>query len=277
MFDDPSMPTHLQRAKGRAEAGLSARSGRTRLDHLAQSGSAKVFLPRSPGAPEVVFLNTAGGLTGGDAMRFEVTLGPGAEALATTQTAERAYRASAGAAPAAMSVRLSAGAGARLDWLPQETILYDGASLARETEATLSGDAEFLMCEAVVLGRAAMGETLHSLDFEDRRVVRRDGRPVLIDAVQVDGEVLRRRDAVAGLAGARAFGLLAFFSRGAEDATDGLRGLLPQPGVRAEVSGWDGRTIVRLLADDGWPLRVALARLIRHLRPDGAVPRVWQI
>ena len=80
--------------RGEAQVSVSLREGRVRLDGLRQAGSGKAFLPRVHGpVPEIVFLNTAGGLTGGDKMRYRVSVGAGARALATTQTAERAYRA----------------------------------------------------------------------------------------------------------------------------------------------------------------------------------------
>ncbi|HEX9858209.1 MAG TPA: urease accessory protein UreD, partial [Paracoccaceae bacterium] len=82
----------MQRSRGRATVGLRLQDGRTVLQELHQSGSAKALLPRVHQAdPEVVFLNTAGGLTGGDRLEYGLRLGPGCRATATTQTAERAY------------------------------------------------------------------------------------------------------------------------------------------------------------------------------------------
>ncbi|MCU0912614.1 MAG: urease accessory protein UreD, partial [Rhodobacteraceae bacterium] len=95
MFDGPGLHRTLQRARGTACVVL----GPGGLERLAQAGSAKAMLPRVHGsAPEVVFLNTAGGLTGGDRMAFGLALGAGAGAVGTTQTAERVYRSCGGAA-----------------------------------------------------------------------------------------------------------------------------------------------------------------------------------
>lgn len=287
---DPALPSGapaFQRARGRAGVSLERRRGATRLAGLAQAGSAKAFLPRVPGAsgasgggPEVVFLNTAGGLTGGDRLDYALELGAGGRATGTTQTAERAYAARPGSVPAEMQVTLRLGDGARLDWLPQETILFDGAALTRRTDAHLAGDATLLFCEALVLGRAAMGERVRTLSLFDRREIWRGQTPVLVDAVRMGDAALGT--APAGLGSARAVALLALVAPGAEDAVSALRPLLRQDGVRAAASGWDGRCLVRIMAEDGWPLRVALARLIRHLRSDspgggGDLPRVWQI
>ena len=285
MFDETTPRPPMQRARGRAAVALSASAGRTRLQGLRQEGCAKAFLPRVTGVPEVVFLNTAGGLTGGDRLDYALALAPGGAATATTQTAERAYAASEGAVPAELGVTIEVGAGATLDWLPQETILFDRAALRRTTEIALHGDASLLTCEALVLGRAAMGEAVTRLALSDLRRITRDGRPVIVEPVQIGDAVLAGRAAPAGLAGARALATLALVAPGAEDAAGPLRDLSWPEGVRAAVSGWDGRCVVRFMAGDGWPLRLALAAALRHLRGqgggrgdvDGALPRVWQI
>ncbi|MFW5641294.1 MAG: urease accessory protein UreD, partial [Roseicyclus sp.] len=155
-----------------------------RLTHLVQAGAAKAMLPRMHGrAPEVVFLNTAGGLTGGDVLDYAVDLEGGA-AVATTQTAERAYRSAGGTAR--VTTRLALGPGARMHWLPQEVILFEGAALDRRLEVEMAEDATLVLLETLVLGRAAMGETVRRLHLRDLRLVRRAGRPVLIEGVRLD-------------------------------------------------------------------------------------------
>ncbi|PRY25218.1 urease accessory protein [Aliiruegeria haliotis] len=274
MFDHGPVQTPMQRARGRGAVGFAVSNGRTRLTDLHQSGCAKVMLPKVPGEPEAVFLNTAGGLTGGDRLEYELTLGAGARATATTQTAERAYASSGGAAE--VRCHMAVGEGASLDWLPQETILFDRSALNRTTRLDLAADAKVLFCETLVLGRAAMGETVEDLWLSDRREVRRCGRPVLIDPVRMDTSCLAGRDNPALLGGARAVALLALLAQGAEDALSPVRAVLPDcGGVTAAASAWDGRCLVRLMAGDAWPLRKALVKLVTHFR--GTVPpRVWQ-
>lgn len=263
----------MQRTRGRAHVALGAADGGARLVQLHQSGSAKAMLPRVHGTPpEVVFLNTAGGLTGGDRMQFSVDLAEGARATATTQTAERAYASSGGEAQ--LNVDLQVGAGASLDWLPQETILFENSALRRRTTINLAGDARLLMVEMVVLGRVAMGEELHQIEFNDLRHVTRDGKPVLIEPLQIGAPNLSQRDAPAGLNGARAFATLALVAPGAEDAVAPLRDVLA--GTGAAVSGWDGKCVARFIGTDPAPVRKALARAIIHLR-GGSLPRVWQL
>jgi urease accessory protein len=249
-----------------------ARGGASRLTDLHQSGSAKAFLPQVHGpVPEVVFLNTSGGLTGGDRLMFSVALGDGARAVATTQTAERAYASSGGRA--VMDVVLSLGASAALDWLPQETILFDRSTLARRTRADLGPGAHLILSETVVLGRAAMGETVRELEFSDWREVRRQGRPVLVEPLRITAATLQAGPA--GLNGARALATVALVAPGAEDALAAVRACMPD-GIEAAASGWDGKLIVRLIGPDLLPVKRGVARVLNVMR-GVALPRVWQV
>ncbi|WP_209424539.1 urease accessory protein UreD [Pararhodobacter sp. SW119] len=261
-----------QRSHGAAHVAMARLAGRTRLSRLAQRGSARAILLDSADRPEVVFLNTSGGLTGGDRLELSLDLGAGCQAVATTQTAERAYRAAEG--EARVRIQHAVHAGAHLDWLPQETILYESSALSRRSEIALHADASCLVLEAVVLGRAAMGEHPRELRFGDHRTITRDGRPVLIEPLLLD------RDAIAGgpavLGGARAFAILALVQAGAEDAVAAARDALGEPGVSGAASGFDGKLVVRLMAGDGWPLKRQIVRLLRRLRPL-PLPRVWQM
>ena len=272
MFD-AAAPLNMQRTRGRASVGVQAAGGRTRLRDLHQSGSAKAFLPNVHGpVPEVVFLNTAGGLTGGDHLRFSMAVDDGARALGTTQTAERAYASSGGAARLDMDLRVAAGG--RLDWLPQETILFNRSTLSRTTEVLLAGDAVFLFVEMVVLGRAAMGEAVRDLHFRDMRRISRDGCPVMIEPLEITRETLLGSD-LATLDGARAVATVGLIAPGAEDALGPLRAALPDH-VPVAASAWDGKCIARLMAPDAYPLRRAVAAILTTLR-QAPLPRVWQL
>ena len=240
-----------------------------RLTALRQQGSAKAILPRVGDVPEVVFLNTSGGLTGGD--RLDLSLDLDGQAVATTQTAERAYDAGGGTATVRVHHHVTSG---WLDWLPQETILYDRARVYRITRIDLGADAGCMMLEMLVLGRAAMGEVVRDLHFSDRREIWRCGKPVLLEWLLLDNEALRAGPA--GLGGSRAIATLAIVGQGAEGLLERARGALGQDGVEAAASAFDGKLVVRMRAGDGWPLRLQVARLLRALR-DAPLPRVWQI
>ncbi|MGP9789281.1 urease accessory protein UreD [Roseinatronobacter sp. NSM] len=264
------LPDPHQRSKGIARASFMARGGRTVLNQLFQQGSAKLIL--LPG-PELVFLNTSGGLTGGDRLALNITLGAGCRLTATTQTAERAYRSVSGAAH--VDIAMHVGDGAHLDWLPQETILFDAAQLRRRTVITLGAGASCLMAETVVLGRAAMGEQVTALDFHDWRLVQRGDTPCHAEAFALDAPRLNSR--AAGLAGMRAFATLVLVGDGAADKLALARAALPpDPDVNAAASAMPGRLVVRLMARDNWPLRKQMVRLLQALRPS-PLPRVWQM
>lgn len=274
MFDQPPS-TALQRSHGMAHVRFDLRGGVVRLADLHQAGSGKAMLPRVAGpVPEVVFLNTSGGLTSGDRLALSLHIDAGARVCATTQTAERAY--SADGDIASVSVTAQVGNGARLDWLPQETILYENARLSRRTAIDLAADASCLLCECVVLGRHAMGEEPKAAMLTDHRLIRRDGHPVWADALRIDAATLARRHSPALLAQTRTMAVIALIAKGAEDAVETVRHALTEPGVTAAASGWDGRLVVRLMARDGWPLRRQMARVLLILsgRP---LPRVWQM
>lgn len=267
-----AVPFHPhQRSQGAAHVVMGPRG----LADLAQRGSAKAMLPRVPaGLPEIVFLNTAGGLASGDRLSFAVTLRPGARALATTQTAERAYRAEGPAARA--EVRLEVGENGWLDWLPQETILFDGARLDRDTAVDLAPGAGCLLVEMIVLGRLARGEQPRRLHLRDRRVVRQGGRTVHHDAMALDDAALPRLDGPALLNGARCLATLAVIAPHAPDLLGPARAALDQPGVTSAASAPPGRLVIRCLARDDWPLRRQVNRLLTMLRPD-PLPRIWQV
>lgn len=170
-----SVTARMQRAHGQANVSFCSRDGRTCLDRLFQEGCAKLRFPRPLGDddPQVIIINTAGGLTGGDRFGTEVTLAAGAAACVSTQACERIYRSTG--ADAVVANRLRLAAGARLAWLPQETIVFDGGRLSRSLDVDLAGDAELVAVEAVLFGRQAMGETLHSGRLHDRWRIRGDG------------------------------------------------------------------------------------------------------
>jgi urease accessory protein len=261
-----------ERSHGVARLGFRRVGAWTKLEGLRQEGSAKAFVHQGAAGPDVVFLNTSGGMTGGDRLEYALKLGEGCRVTATTQTAERAYRSVDGVARVAVAHEV--GAGARLDWLPQETILFDGAALERETVVTLGAASSCLLLEAVVLGRLAMGEVVRSLHFRDTRRVFRGGVPVLVEPLRLGDDAL-----VAGvgvLSGARAFASLALVADGAEERVQAVRAVLDEPGVSGGASGFDGKLTVRLMAGDGWPLRRQILRVLEVLR-EGPLPRVWQM
>lgn len=276
-----SVAAAMQRARGRVRVAFAAdQEGVTRLTTLYQAGSGKARLPRPPGGtpPVAVLLNTAGGLTGGDRFAIDIEIGDGASAVATTQAAERVYRRLAGTAR--VETRLSVGRDAVLSWLPQETIVFDGAGLERSLDITLAGSGRLLACETIVLGRAAMGETVRTVEVRDRWSLSLDGRLVFADRLRLvgDAEAILAGPATGG--GARALATIVLAGAGAAERLEPVRAAIDAAvaaaggGVEAGASALDGVVVARLLAGSATALRETLARLLAAL--DGRpLPRVW--
>lgn len=264
----------LQRADGRARISFHRKDGATRLDRLFQEGCAKLRLPKplAGGPPETVVINTAGGLTGGDRFALEVSLGAEAEAVVTTQACERIYRSTGDTAAVSATLRL--GDRARLAWLPQETILFDGGRLSRRLEADLAGDAELVALESVVFGRTAMGEAVTSGALHDRWRIRRDGRLVFADDLRFEGAIADRLAERAVLDGAVAMATVLYVGAEPERKLEGLREAI---GPDGGASAWNGKLLARIRAADGLGLRRRLEPVLTRLVEPRTLPKVWQL
>jgi len=251
---------------GRREDGIA------RLQTLRQSGSMKVMLPRRRRDDvEAVLLNTAGGITGGDRFAISARAGAGTALTLTTQAAERAYRAQPGEV-AAVETRLSAEKGARLNWLPQETILFNRCALRRSLRINLADNARLLMVEPLILGRAAMGENLCQASFSDRIRIWRDGMPLFLDGLDLTGDVRALMARPATGAGAGAMAIVVYVAPDAPSHLDAVRNELPPTGG-ASLKAEDV-LVLRVLAPDGFLLRRALLPVLDRLT-DGGLPTVW--
>ncbi len=255
--------TDLPRSHG--SAGLSCGGGR--LGRFHQQGCLKLLMPR--GRAEAVVVNTAGGITGGDRLALDIHAGEGEALTVTTQAAERVYRSAGGAGQ--VSNLLTLGPGSRIDWLPQESILFEGAALERRLTVDMAESAILLAVESLVFGRAAHGEVLRRLHLRDHWRIHRGGRLIHAEAVRMDAMPA----GAATLAGIRASATLILAAPGAEDGLDAARAVLPA-GAEAGVSALPGLLVARFLAPSSQALRAALIPLIRHFRA-GPPPRVWQL
>jgi urease accessory protein len=264
----------LQRASGVVRASFRRSGGATRLEGLYQAGTGKLRMPRvAPGeALEGILLNTGGGMTGGDRFRVEIALAAGAAAVVTTQACEKVYRALDDTAM--VENRLVLGPGARLDWLPQETILFDEAAFTRSLDVDLSADSELVAVEAVVLGRTARGETVRRGTLRERFRVRRGGRLLFADGARLDGAVAEQAARAAMLGGAAAFATALVVRPDVESIVDDLRAVLCDSAGECGVSAWNGMLAARFVCGDGRALRRDLVTFLSHVR-QRAVPRVW--
>ncbi|MEM7526263.1 MAG: urease accessory protein UreD [Pseudomonadota bacterium] len=277
---DPGETAALQpRARGHIALGVKAADGRTRLARLRHQGSAKCLLPRLPdnadGRIEGVVVNTAGGITGGDRFLWEAETGPGTRLSLTTQAAERAYRAHPGEI-GRLETRLTLGPDSTLAWLPQETILYDRGALERRLSVDMDPSATLLALEPLVLGRAAMGETVENARLIDRWQIRRDGRLVFADTLRLDGPVAEIAARPACFGPNRAGASLVLVAPFAADRLAAARAAIDTSDMEGGASGWDDLLAIRLLALDALRLRRALADLLIALAIV-PLPSVWKL
>lgn len=254
---------------------VTKRAGtRSVLHRLYQAGSSKCLFPRTHRDDlEAVLLNTAGGITGGDRIRVSARAEAGSHLTLTTQACERAYRAQKGEV-GQLRNDLHITAGSRINWLPQETILYDGSALDRRLSIDVEPTAQLLMVEPLIFGRAAMGERLSQAQFSDRIDIWRAGRRIYVDAMRLDGDVSAHlaRPFVANGAGALAS--LVYIAGDAAAWLTQLRAILPES-AGASLLG-DDILVARVLAADGFALRQSLLPILRLLNHDH-IPRSWTI
>ena len=270
---DP-LPPQLQRARGRVEVAVSRREGRIRLDRLFQEGCGKAILPRVDApVPEVVLINTSGGVTGGDRIGWRLEAGPGAALVATSQAAERVYRSSGGAAR--VETRLVLGAGAALDWLPQETILFDGGAArtpARGRDGR--GRPPPRARDASSSGAPPWARWWRPARSRDQWRIRRGGPARACRGAPRRGAIAAAGAGPATLRGARAFATLVHVAPDAEARLAAARTALAADGVLAAASAKPGVLIVRWLAPDAQALRAGLIRFLIAFR-NAPLPRVW--
>lgn len=177
-----------QRAWGRGRLSAKPFDGRTRLAEFYQEGCAKIRLPDTfDHTMEAVLINSSGGLTGGDRLEWTFDSGEETHLTLTTQACEKIYKSSGGTAT--VDTRIDVRAGACVHWLPQETILFERAAMARSLEVDIADNAEFLAVEAVLLGRKAMGEAMENGLFQDRWRIRKGGVLLHAENLKLAGEM----------------------------------------------------------------------------------------
>lgn len=240
--------------------------------------------PEGPAVCHHVLVHPPGGIVGGDVLEVDAVLGPDAHALITTPGATRFYR-SAGAL-AEQSVQACLAPGARLEWLPLETLAYDGCIARNTLRFELSPGAQMIGWDALALGLPAAGQAFGQGCFEQHLEL----PGVWLERGRVSGDDQALLDSPLGWAGHRVLATLWFAS--GEPMHDPLReGLLDAARTAAAASALqpqagatsaDARVVVlRVLADRVEPamqlliaVRAAWREIAWHL--PATLPRVWQ-
>lgn len=260
------------RAVGAVTFDVHLKDGATRRRELHEAGSLRVRFP-SPDQQglSAVFVNTAGGVAGGDRFDIDIAAGDGAHLTVTTAAAEKVYRSHG--PEAQVNIALRAGADARLAWLPQETIVFDQARVARRIDIDLSSTASLLLCEIVVFGRAAMGEVMTRGSFTDRWRMRIDGKLVFAETVRLDGDISKKLSRRAVANGGIAIGT-ALIVPGDEAIVERVREASEAFGAEVGISAWNGFAMARFCAQDAAMLRADMMKVLERVSPSG-LPRLW--
>jgi urease accessory protein len=260
------------RARGSVTFDVHQVEGVTRRRQLHESGSLRVRFP-SPEAEglSAVFVNTAGGVAGGDRFDIDISTGEGSRLAVTTAAAEKIYRAQGPAAQ--LNIALKLAAGSHLGWLPQETILFDRARVRRRIDIDVAEGASLLLCEIVVFGRSAMGERMLHGEFVDRWRMRRGGRLVFAETIRLDGDIGEKLASPAIAKGGVAIGT-ALIVPGDQALVERIRGAADKFGGEVGISCWNGFAMARFCAQDAARLRADMMAVL-GLASGSALPRLW--
>ena len=275
------------RVHGAAEIGLARRHGATRLVHLYERDPLRVLFPRPEAdePPQAAIVTTSGGLVAGDRLDVAVTVGDGAAAHVSASAAEKIYRSLGPTTEIRQS--LTVGDDGALEFLPPETILFDGARLRRRTCVNLAATASFLGGGIVIFGRRARDERFTRGLLHEVWEMRREGSLVWADALHLADDVAATIGDPACFDGAAGFAVLVLAPAGgtAQRFVDGARAVQAASaaeGLRAGVSVVGGLLVARWLARDAMSLRGSYADLACHLRAEAMglparLPRLWHV
>jgi urease accessory protein len=265
------------------ELRIDARGPSSVLARCRHQGPLRVqrpFYPEGPAVCHVCLLHPPGGLVPGDELQIEIGVGSGARALVTTPAAGKAYRTDG--RRAAQRQLLWVASGASLEWLPQETILFDGALFESDTRVVLERGASFVGWDVQCFGRPAIGERYTAGGFKTRLEIHRDGVPLYVDRAICDGgaDVLR---ASYGLADHPAFGTM-LVAPARREWLDVVRELVPaRPSnelVSATLLAGGELLCCRYLGSSAGRARGHFAAIWAALRPAllgraASPPRIW--
>lgn len=258
--------------------GFARDGAATRLTQRSHRGPLRVqkaLYPEGPQHCHVVVVHPPGGVVAGDRLDIAIEAGPGCGVLATTPGAGKWYRAHARAADMSrQTVSIRAGAGATIEWLPQETIFYDAARVALEHEVELGPGAAYLGSEILCFGRRAAGERFASGRVAQRTRIRQDGKTVWWEQGMITPQAIASPLGLDGRSVCATFLAVGRVVPAALQAS--LRAADPALGLSQVKSVF----VARHLGDDSEAARAAMLRVWQALRPvmagrAASIPRIW--
>lgn len=262
------------------DLAFARRGARTLLVHNRHFGPLRIQKPLYPegeGVCHAIVLHPPAGIVGGDSLEIAVEVGAGAHALLTTPGAGKWYRSAGALATLRQTLRVEDGA--VCEWLPQETLVFDGAIGDQCTEIELAPQACFIGSEMLCFGRTASGERFTQGRFAMRTRIRRGGETLWLERGRIEGGS-PLLDSPLGLAGQPVAGTLWMVGPEVNEALrDACREVEPEIG-RGAVTLLPGVLVARWLGPACEPGRAWFARLWALARPalagrDAVTPRIW--
>ncbi|MBM3392034.1 MAG: urease accessory protein UreD [Betaproteobacteria bacterium] len=238
----------------------------------------KPLYPEGEAVCHVIVLHPPAGIAGGDALDIGIEVGEGAQALLTTPGAGKWYRSDGRRASQDIEIKVSPGGTA--EWLPQETIVFDGARAAMRTRIELAAGARYFGWEILCLGRSASGERFARGSLRLATRIVREGRLLWAEQGALEGGS-PWLDSPAGFAGCTVSATLLAAGAPSEAALiAACREVGTVEGARCGVTALPDLVVARWLGDSGEAARDWLEGLWRHLRPafvgrEAQRPRIW--
>jgi len=277
MFDADSVSDdQLQRSHGAARLAFANRDNRNSIVERYASAPVRILTPSVQGGiPEAVLANTSGGIAGGDTSHIDILVAQNAQALVTGQAAEKIYRSID--MPASIRTVIKIEDGSTLEYLPQESILFDGAKLNRAVNISLGARSCLLLSEMFVLGRWAMNEDFTRGIFLDRWSIDVVGQPIWREGLRIEGGLSSLSSSL-GFANARALATIFYAGANAAEVLGLARDVIGPMGGATIVRGM---LVVRMLGNEAGMLKQQLSEIISIIRAaalgrPAEVPRVWR-
>lgn len=252
-----------------------------RRKHVGPLRVQKPLYPEHPSTCHAIVVHPPGGVVGGDELRLDIDAGPDARALLSTPGAAKWYRANGHRSR--QQLRIHIAEGAALEWLPQETILFNAADVVFDSIIDLSADARYLGCEILCFGRTASGETFDQGRVQQSMTIRRDGKPLWLEQGVLEAGSRQMRSPL-GLGGHSVCASL--IAVGAVTSPNLLSTVRDQCAACSDAQGQFGVTqmksviIVRYLGGNSEIARRVMLAAWQVLRPAllnraAVIPRIW--
>ena len=259
-------------------------NGATRLKELYQSDPLRIFFPNTPDQDilQAALVNVSGGLVGGDKISADIQLGKNTKAVIAAQSAEKVYRSSG--EDTRMEIKIKVGPGSWLEFLPQETILFQGSRLRRQIDISIEGDGSLVAGEILIFGRRGYGEYFESGLIHESWEIERDGRLLWADTLHMEKNIASTINHPACFDGAVAMATVIYAGPNAKDNLLVIQNLLiaTDSDVLSSVTCINGVMIIRWLGSNALDVRNDFGAFWCAFRSKIAdlpekLPRLWNM